>query len=1050
MKKFLIFIISCFIFSFNSYSTHLMGGEITWKCIKSGNKSGFYVFEVKVYRDCQGVAIATTMNLQTHNIPNMSSIPLNWIEATDISPTCDTINGPNDPFSCNGQNIQYSTNDAGAVEEHIYRSDTIRLIGTPNSDGWHFTWNSCCRNNAIDNISNPGSYGFTLRAVMYPYTDSLGTIYPNNNNCYDSSPKFYEKPRTILETRNGYDPLAFSNGFTYSHNAFDEEQDSIVYNWAQPLNNTSYDYLNPNSTAIPFDNSVHPYAFDNPITGIVLNTQTGRTTYPAEFTGNYVTCTNVSSYRCGQLVSEIFREVQVVLVHPTCNLGDTTMGNVGADTLCNVRPIVQPPFFYANSPEPFRWDTMVHCGDTVSFEFEANDYDYYPNGSRQDLLFDVSGGQFLNYNTNPPSLCQNPPCATFQELSTGANPPFVTSGGSGIGYFEWITSCNHIINNCPGQSRPSLYTFVLRVQDDFCPAPAIENQSTIISIYVLPPCDLMKANPTSTAAICSNNNGTASVNPTGGFPPYNVYWFDMNGFPVNPDSLYAGDYQVRVTDSSLCEDIDTITVSQIINNIGIDSSLTIITDSICTNSFNGSIDITPLGGTPSYIYNWSNGASSQDLLNITTGIYSVIISDFNGCVSPNIDFEIFSLINQISNSSSTSFILCSGDSTGSIDITPNGGVNPYSFIWSNGEITEDINNLSAGTYWVEIIDSNLCSLLDTFLVLEAMPIQISLTSATGTISGIASGGTPPYNYSFYNPNYNLVASSANNMGTLFTINPLSSGEYVMIVSDANGCTDSATILFSTIFSPTVDVSLSNNLCDSLTDLTITVSQDSGEVDMSTGLFQSNAGSFDINNMNIGDTIGTAFMMAGGGAISLSTNIIVSSIVPPSDIIVQAVDSMQGALGTFSISNLATGGISIIANTIPDGNSYTSGNSSSITFSNVFINPCIPLIFTATINSELGDIYTSSFNFSVSSTNKLVNKGISIYPNPTSDIIFIDFEKQQNIRVRILDIFGKKVYYDNKYQNIQHHKILMESYSKGSYLISIEIDDEIYSKVIILN
>ena len=113
---------------------------------------------------------------------------------------------------------------------------------------------------------------------------------------------------------------------------------------------------------------------------------------------------------------------------------------------------------------------MVHCGDTVSFEFEANDYDYYPNGSRQDLLFDVSGGQFLNYNTNPPSLCQNPPCATFQELSTGANPPFVTSGGSGIGYFEWITSCNHIINNCPGQSRPSLYTFVLRVQDDFCPA----------------------------------------------------------------------------------------------------------------------------------------------------------------------------------------------------------------------------------------------------------------------------------------------------------------------------------------------------------------------------------------------------------------------------------------------------------------------------------------------------------------------------------------------------------------------------------------------------
>ena len=51
---------------------------------------------------------------------------------------------------------------------------------------------------------------------MYPYTDSLGTVFPNNNNCYDSSPKFYEKPRTILEVNNGYDPSSLTNGFTYS------------------------------------------------------------------------------------------------------------------------------------------------------------------------------------------------------------------------------------------------------------------------------------------------------------------------------------------------------------------------------------------------------------------------------------------------------------------------------------------------------------------------------------------------------------------------------------------------------------------------------------------------------------------------------------------------------------------------------------------------------------------------------------------------------------------------------------------------------------------
>ena len=142
---------------------------------------------------------------------------------------------------------------------------------------------------------------------------------------------------------------------------------------------------------------------------------------------------------------------------------------------------------------------MVHCGDTVSFNFEANDYDFYPNGNRQDLKFEVSGGQFMNYNVSPPALCNNPPCATFEELFTGNTPPFITSNGNGVGYFEWITSLNHVVDNCAGDIRPSLYTFVIKkVQDDFCPALLLRIPG--ISIYVFPPCSQMKANATSTAA----------------------------------------------------------------------------------------------------------------------------------------------------------------------------------------------------------------------------------------------------------------------------------------------------------------------------------------------------------------------------------------------------------------------------------------------------------------------------------------------------------------------------------------------------------------------
>ena len=362
MKQ-LILLLALFFVTNQSNATHLMGGEITWECIKTGSNAGFYVFTVKVYRDCQGVPISTSgINIETHNIASISSIALNYISSYDLSPSCNTINGPNSQFSCGGSNVGYGGNGNGAVEEHIYMSDTIRIIGSPDSNGWHFTWSSCCRNSNITNgLANTG---FTLRAVMYPYTDSLGVVYPNNNNCYDSSPKFYEKPRTILEVNNGYDPSSLTNGFTYSHNAFDIEQDSISYDWGQPID--GYNYLNPNSTALSFSS---PYSYTSPINGIVLNNITGRTSYPADLQGNFVTCTKVSSFKCGQLVTEIYREIQIVLVAPTCNIGLNS-------NECNVRPQVQPPFYYPSSPNPYQWDTIVHCGDTVAFDFTATDNDY--------------------------------------------------------------------------------------------------------------------------------------------------------------------------------------------------------------------------------------------------------------------------------------------------------------------------------------------------------------------------------------------------------------------------------------------------------------------------------------------------------------------------------------------------------------------------------------------------------------------------------------------------------------------------------------------------
>ena len=167
------------------------------------------------------------------------------------------------------------------------------------------------------------------------------------------------------------------------------------------------------------------------------------------------------------------------------------------------------------------------------------------------------------------------------------------------------------------------------------------------------------------------------------------------------------------------------------------------------------------------------------------------------------------------------------------------------------------------------------------------------------------------------------------------------------------------------FSPTVDVILSDTTCDSLVDLTINVSQDPNEPDMSTSSFTSDGGYFNITSMSVGDTVGSASMSANGGLLNFNTVLLVSSIISSNQAILQSIDLNTGlVLGTFTIANIS-GGINILGQSIPDGNNVTQGNSSSVTFNNIFVNPGAgTLTFTSVINSEIGDVDTQTFPFNI--------------------------------------------------------------------------------------
>jgi gliding motility-associated-like protein len=433
-----------------------MGGEITWKCLKGGPDIGKYIFEMKVYRDCSGISFSQVSETVTHhNYPALGGttpILMNFISVSDISPIGAAGSG-NACFDCN-------SGDVGAVEEYIWRSDPMTLAGFPPTQGWHFTWGSSARSGQITN--GMANQPWTLRAVMYAYdSDFPNGVFLPSSPCYDSSPEFKELAKTIICT--GYP-------FAYSHNASDEELDEITYSWAEPLGNSfSYDPSNPDTTALTFAPSP-PYSVTTPIPGNpTLDSETGEIAYNSNTAGVFVTCVKVEARKCGQLVAEIYREVQVMLL-------DCSVYNPPTDGF-NDPPVISPAFAGGLN------ETTVYAGDLVSFSIQAEDLDTYTGGVAQDITLDVSGGQFSADFINP-ALCANPPCATFNNGTASVTPPFAAPTIVN-GVFEWQTHCDHIYSDVGCNSTSNVFTFSIKAYDDFCPANGISIAT--IKITVVPP-----------------------------------------------------------------------------------------------------------------------------------------------------------------------------------------------------------------------------------------------------------------------------------------------------------------------------------------------------------------------------------------------------------------------------------------------------------------------------------------------------------------------------------------------------------------------------------
>ena len=104
---------------------------------------------------------------------------------------------------------------------------------------------------------------------------------------------------------------------------------------------------------------------------------------------------------------------------------------------------------------------------------------------------------------------------------------------------------------------------------------------------------------------------------------------------------------------------------------------------------------------------WSNNETTQSISNLTAGIYTVTVTDANGCTTQS-NYEV-TQPEQVSVIPSGADVNCFGGADGSIQLNVSGGVGSYSYLWNNGATTSSLSGISASTYTVTVTDANGCT-----------------------------------------------------------------------------------------------------------------------------------------------------------------------------------------------------------------------------------------------------------------------------------------------------------------------------------------------------
>jgi gliding motility-associated-like protein len=826
----------------SAFATHSAGADIKYKYL-SGNQ---YEVTVTFYRDCGGVAEpnSVTVNCKSQNGNfnfNVSANKVSGANGQEITFPCSTTS-----TTCNG-------GVATGIKKWTY--STVVTLPSQQSD-WTFSYSICCRNCSITTINSPCS----SNSVLYVEA-KLNNLLSINN----SSPDFTNSPVAFVCLGQNFnynhgvvepdgDSLFYEliTPKTGSNSTVTFIPPSSVIN---PISSSTPFALNSMNGDINFTPNqmqigvmairVKEYRNGQFIGSVIRDmqvyTQTCSNNLPTlsgiNGGNNFTTSICANQQICFTVNSIDLDNTQSITL--SCNNGIQnasyviTAGNRPSLNFCwtpSASDISNIPHTFTitvkddacptNGVQTFSYSILVNgpqfivtssnnsCNNSTSSQLSvqaSGNYSYlWNNGATTSNITNITAGTYSVTATDQNGCTNN---QTFQ----------LTNNGIALTSTIIHPSCQGLNNgaiqlNISGGTAPYTYTWnngattkdiqqliagnysVLVTDANGCTS-TISNQLNNSSSLAI-------NSTTGNISCAGSNNGWINTNAIGGVAPYTILW--SNGLTQNNVSnLAAGNYSVNYTDAFGCSTQATFTINSTVDSITVDFTTS---DIKCFGDSSGSINTIITGGTTPYSYLWSNNSTTGLINNLVQGVYTVTITDANGCADTK-SVSISQPLSPLQITASQYHVACKGDSTGSIELFVNGSLGNYTYLWSNDSTTKRINNLKAGIYSVTVSDMNGCSINKSYQINEPDSILIlSITNGSSPCSSSNSiiytnilGGLAPYTYL-----WNTGATS-----TSITNNV--NGNYSVTVTDVNGCSRNESIVVNNNQIPLSITSSSQNI-----------------------------------------------------------------------------------------------------------------------------------------------------------------------------------------------------------------------------------------------